>query len=72
MRRIWLFLFGCIVIGCIAVNINFTTCKQKNKQLMLRNIEALAGTETGLDIPCDVAGGFCYGDGMIYIGISLI
>ncbi len=71
MKKKLLLLVGCIVVGLVVVNLDFSTGKRVKKQLMLRNIEALAGDESGGNIPCTVAGGFCYGDGTIYWGITL-
>lgn len=74
MKRIWLLLAGCILVGLIVLNLEVGTEKQNTgeNKLMLRNIEALAGDESGNGTPCTVAGGFCYGDGIMYWGISLI
>ena len=71
MKRILLLLVGCIVVGLVVVNLEFSTGKKNLNQLMLRNVDALAGDESGNNTPCTVAGGFCYGDGMIYWGITL-
>nr|WP_288215244.1 NVEALA domain-containing protein [uncultured Butyricimonas sp.] len=72
MKRILLLLVGCIVVGLVVMNLEFPTGKKNMNQLMLRNVEALAGDESGNNnTPCTVAGGFCYGDGMIYWGITL-
>ena len=71
MKRILLLLVGCIVVGLVVVNLEFSTGEKNLNQLMLRNVEALAGDESGNNTPCTVAGGFCYGDGMIYWGITL-
>lgn len=67
-------LVGCILVGGIVLNLEVNTSKQKSYRntLMFRNIEALADNETGNGTPCNVAGGFCYGDGIMYWGISLI
>lgn len=74
MKKFWLLLIGCILVGLIVLNLEIGTGKQESyrNKLMLRNIEALAGDESGNETPCTVAGGFCYGKEGIFWGISLI
>ena len=73
MKKIWIILTGIVVVGLIALNLNMKVTTSKTSPLMLQNIEALAGDESGGDpFPCTVAGGFCSYLGELYFGISLI
>ena len=55
------------------INLNMRVTTSETSPLVLRNIEALAGDESGEDpFPCTVAGGMCYYLGEPYFGISLI
>jgi hypothetical protein len=73
MKKIWIILTGIVVIGLIAINLNMRVTTSETSPLVLRNIEALAGDESGEDpFPCTVAGGMCYYLGEPYFGISLI
>lgn len=73
MKKIWILLASMIMIGLIAICFNVEVKTNKKSPLMLRNIEALAGDESGSSsFPCTVAGGFCYYQGIPYFGISLI
>ncbi|WP_292268910.1 hypothetical protein [Butyricimonas sp.] len=72
MKKVLLLLVGSITIGIIVFRLNFNGDKPNQQLLMLQNIEALAGSESGEPNPCTITGGFCYTDGTIYWGISLL
>ena len=73
MKKMWILLTVIVVIGLIAINLEMRVTTSKTSPLMLRNVEALAGDESGEDpFPCTVAGGMCYYLGEPYFGISLI
>lgn len=73
MKKMWILLTVIVVIGLIAINLEMRVTTSTTSPLMLRNIEALAGDESGEDpFPCTVAGGMCYYLGEPYFGISLI
>lgn len=72
MKKVLLLLVGIIMISIIVFRLNFNGDKQNQQRLMLQNIEALAGSESGNPDLCTVTGGFCYTNGTIYWGISLL
>lgn len=73
MKKMWILLTVIVVIGLIAINLEMRVTTSETSPLMLRNVEALAGDESGEDpFPCTVAGGMCYYLGEPYFGISLI